>query len=185
LAGIAMNYNVPMEAIKEWNAATINGDVVYSGLTIVIPLCRRNPTAGPSPTPTTPPPYPAPNLLTPRDGTVYALGDDQIALQWASVGTLRDNEMYQITIEDISSGAGNRHVDYAHDTRYVVPISLRPTDSSVHLYRWSVSVVRQIGTTDAGKPIYTPAGAISEHRVFAWGGSGAGSTPAAITPGTK
>jgi LysM repeat protein len=181
LAGIAMNYNVPMEAIREWNSS-INGDIVYSGLNLTIPLCRRNPTAGPSPTPTTPPPYPAPNLLTPRDGSVYALGDDQIALQWASVGTLRDNEAYQITIEDISSSAGIRFVGYATDSRFIVPISLRPTDSSVHIYRWTVSVVRQVGTTDAGKPIYIPAGAISERRVFAWGGTGAGLTPEAITP---
>jgi LysM repeat protein len=181
LAGIAYNYNVPMEAIKEWNAS-INGDVVYSGLSLLIPLCRRNPTEGPSPTPTTPPPYPAPNLLTPRDGTVFALADDQIALQWAAVGTLRDNEAYQITIEDISSSSATRFVGYATDTRFLVPTSLRPTDSSVHLYRWSVSVVRQVGTTDAGKPIYIPAGATSDHRVFAWGGSGAGSTPVANTP---
>jgi hypothetical protein len=181
LAGISLNYNVPMDAIKEWNSS-INGDVVYSGLTLTIPLCRRNPTQGPSPTPTTPPPYPAPNLLTPRDGSVYALADDQIALQWASVGTLRENEAYQITIEDISSGAGARFVGYATDTRFIVPVSLRPTDSSVHLYRWSVSVVRQIGTTDAGKPIYTPAGATSDRRVFAWGGTGTGSTPEGITP---
>jgi LysM repeat protein len=183
LFGISLNYNVPQEAIKEWNP-TINGDIVYSGLKLIIPLCRRNPTPGPTPTPTTPPPYPAPNLLTPRDGTVYALSDDQIALQWAAVATLRDNEAYQITIEDLSAGENNRFVGYATDTRFLVPVSLRPTDSSVHVYRWTVSVVRQAGTTDAGKPIYIPAGATSDRRVFAWGGSGAGSTPVALTPTT-
>jgi LysM repeat protein len=181
LSGISINYNVPPESIKEWNP-TINGDIVYVGLKLTIPLCRRKPTAGPSPTPTTPPPYPAPNLLTPRNGTVYALADDQIALQWASVATLRDNETYQIVIEDISSSESSRTVGYATDTRFLVPVSLRPTDTSVHIYRWSVSVVRQIGTTDAGKPIYTPAGATSDRRVFAWGGAGTGSTPAAETP---
>jgi LysM repeat protein len=181
LSGISINYNVPQEAIKEWNPS-INGDIVFSGLKLVIPLCRRNPTPGPSPTPTTPPPYPAPNLLTPRDGTVYALSDDQIALQWAAVATLRENESYQITIEDVSAGESNRFVGYAADTRFLVPISLRPTDSSVHVYRWSVSVVRQAGTTDAGKPIYISAGATSDRRVFAWGGAGAGSTPVALTP---
>lgn len=177
LSSIADNYNVSIESIKEWNP-NIAGNTLFSGLTIQIPLCRRLPTAGPTPTATIPPPYQAPNLLTPKDGVVYGVGEDTIALQWASVATLRENEVYQVTIEDMSSTTEKKWVEYVTDTRYIVPTSLRPTDSSTHVFRWSVAVVRQTGSTDAGKPIYVPAGAASERRVFAWGGT----APAAASP---
>jgi hypothetical protein len=88
--------------------------------------------------------------------------------------------MYQVTIVDISSGSGDKILNYAKDTRFRVPVSLRPTDGSMRIYRWSVNVVRISGTTDAGNPIYIPAGAMSETRVFAWGGtapSGPSPTP--------
>ena len=179
LATIAANYNVSIDSIRKWNSQySFANDVVYVGMTLRIPLCERLPTAGPTPTPTTPPPYPAPNLLSPRDGTIFGSTDQEIALQWAAVATLRDNEEYQVTIQDISTGSGDKILNYAKDTRFIVPVSLRPTDGTTRIYRWSVSVVRISGTTDAGNPIYIPAGAMSETRVFAWGGS----APAAITP---
>jgi LysM repeat protein len=169
LSTIAGTYNVPIDALKEWNP-NIFGDTVFAGMTINIPLCRRLPSPGPTPTPTIPPPYPAPNLLTPKDGVVYGSSEGSIALQWASVATLRENEIYQITIEDRSSDNPKVVLDYVADTRYIVPTSLQPTDNSVHIFRWSVAVVRQTGSTDAGAPIYAPAGASSEQRAFGWGG---------------
>jgi hypothetical protein len=151
---------------------------LFSGLTIQIPLCRRLPTPGPTPTATIPPPYPPPNLLTPKDGVVYGQSTDTIALQWASVATLRENEIYQVTVEDRSSPTEKKWVYYAKDTRIIVPVALRPTDTSTHLYRWSVMVVRQTGSTDAGEPIYVTAGYASEQRVFGWGGTApSGATP--------
>jgi LysM repeat protein len=181
LMGIANAYNVSMASIKKWNPNYVFGnDQVMSGMKLKIPLCERLPTAGPSPTPTTPPPYPAPNLLSPRDGTIFGSTDQEIALQWAAVATLRDTEIYQVTIVDISSGSGDKILNYAKDTRFIVPVSMRPTDGSTRIYRWSVNVVRRSGTTDAGNPIYIPAGAMSETRVFAWGGtapSGPSPTP--------
>jgi hypothetical protein len=83
-----------------------------------------------------------------------------------------------VTIENISSGNGDKFLNYVKDTRFIVPVSLRPTDGSTRIYRWSVSVVRISGTTDAGNPIYVSAGQTSERRVFAWGGT----APPAITP---
>jgi hypothetical protein len=180
LAGIADLWDVPIAAIKKWNPQySFNNDVVYVGMVLQIPLCERVPTAGPSPTPTTPPPYPAPNLLTPRDGTIYGLNDDEIALQWAAVASLRDNEEYQVTIEDVSQTNGKKTVLYANDTRVLVPTDLKPVDGSMHIFRWSVTVVRKTGTTDAGNPVYVSAGLVSERRVFGWGGTAcAQSTPA-------
>jgi LysM repeat protein len=169
LSSIALNYGVPQQAIKDFNG--LSTDNVFVGTTLVIPLCARAATPGPTPTATIPPPYPAPNLLLPPDGAAFTLANDVVTLQWASIGTLRDNEAYQITIEDVTAGQARRIVDYVTDTKYVVPTSFRPNDNVAHVLRWWVTPVRQTGTDDQGKPIYTSAGATSDKRVFTWVGA--------------
>ena len=166
LAIIAANYQVSQDAIKEFNGLTT--DTVYIGTTIQIPLCMRAATPGPTPTPTIPPPYPAPNLLLPADGKSFTLADDTITLQWASVGTLRDNEAYQVVVEDVTDGQGRKLVDYAKDTKYIVPSTFRPNDSVPHVMRWYVIPVRQGPTDEQGNPTWLPAGAKSLERVFSW-----------------
>lgn len=166
LSKIALNYAVPAQAIKEWNG--LSTDVVFTGQPLRIPLCKRAATPGPSPTPTIPPPYPAPNLLLPLDGAAFTLAHDAITLQWASLGVLRENEAYQIIIEDVTADEGRRLVDYVTETRYIVPTTFRPTDLIPHVFRWWVVPVRRIGNDAQGEPIWTPAGAASEKRVFTW-----------------
>ncbi len=168
LSSIAANYNVPQDAIKFYNG--LSTDNVFIGTTLTIPLCERFATPGPTPTATLPPPYQAPNLLLPADGAAFTLANDVVTLQWASIGTLRENEAYQITIEDVTSGQGLRITDYATDTKYIVPTSFRPNDNLAHVIRWWVTTVRQNGVDDQGQPIYISAGAISEKRVFTWVG---------------
>jgi murein DD-endopeptidase MepM/ murein hydrolase activator NlpD len=180
LTGIARAYNVGTQAIMDYN--NMANDSVFAGQILVIPLCKRNPTPGPTPTPTTPPPYPAPNLLLPRDGDRFTQADDTVTLQWASVGPLRDNEAYQITIEDISDVTGSvRLIAQATDTKYIVPTSFRPADVNPHILRWWVAVVRQTDTDVNGNPVYTTAGAASAKRDFTWSGAPpiASPTPAA------
>lgn len=176
LAGIAANYNVEVEAIKEYNR--MPSDTVFVGQVLIIPLCRRLPTPGPTPTATPPPPYPAPNLLLPRDGEHFSLSNDTVSLQWASVGQLRENEFYQILVEDLTDSTGTKRlVGYATDTKYIVPVSFRPNDTQPHILRWSVSVVRQTGTDAGGKPTYVSGGATSDHRHFSWSGTAIAATP--------
>lgn len=165
---IAANYNVPQDAIKFYNG--LSTDNVFLGQPIIIPLCERFATPGPTPTATLPPPYQAPNLLLPADGAAFTLANDVVTLQWASIGTLRDNEAYQITVEDITSGQGLRITDYVTDTKYIVPTSFRPNDNLAHVVRWWVTTVRQNGTDEQGQPIYVSAGMTSEKRVFTWVG---------------
>ncbi len=169
LSSIAANYAVPIEAVKEWNGLTT--DNVFLGQTLVIPLCMRAATPGPSPTPTPPPPYPAPNLLLPADGAAFTLADNVITLQWTSVGTLRDNEAYMVTVEDVTADQGRKVVDYVTDTKYIVPVTFRPNDDVPHVMRWWVIPVRQTGVDDNGEPIWTPAGSPSDKRVFSWQGA--------------
>ena len=174
LSSIAANYNIPQDAIKFYNG--LASDNVLLGTTLVIPLCERFATPGPTPTATLPPPYPVPNLLLPADGAAFTLANDVVTLQWASVGTLRENERYQIIIEDVTTGE-LRITDYVTDTKYIVPTSFRPNDNLAHLIRWWVTTVRQNGVDEQGQPIWVSAGAISEKRAFTWVGVAVQGTP--------
>lgn len=170
LGGIADNYNVNLRAIMDFNGMT--SETVFLGQVLIIPLCERNPTPGPSPTPTPPPPYPAANLLLPQDGAAFSLADDSVTLQWAAVGELRDNEFYQVTVEDVTEGTGTRKlVDYVKDTKYIIPSSFRPTESVPHILRWWIQVVRQTGITGDGEATYVTGGAVSIKRDFTWSGA--------------
>ena len=166
LSSIARNYNVSIDSIKNWN--NMSSDVVYEGQVLIVPLCERLPTPGPTPTATLPPPYGPPTLLLPADGNAFTAANDTIALQWSSVGSLRDSEAYAVSIEDVTEGEGRRLVEYVTDTKFIVPTSFRPNDSQPHVLRWHVFAVRQSGTGADGQPIYTEAGAISEPRTFIW-----------------
>ena len=175
---ISANYNVPADAIKFYNG--LSSDNVFIGSTIIIPLCERFATPGPTATATPPPPYQAPSLLLPADGAAFTLANDVVTLQWASIGTLRDNEAYQVTVEDVTSGQGRRITEYVTDTKYIVPTSFRPNDNLAHVIRWWVTTVRQNGVDEQGQPIYDSAGTVSDERVFTWVGvtvEGADTTP--------
>jgi len=168
LSGIAANYNVAIDTLKTYNGLTSNN--IYLGQIIKIPLCQRLPTPGPTPTATLPPPYPPTNLLLPADGATFGANVDAVTLQWAAIGGMREGEQYAVTIEDLSSGEGKKLVDYTADTKYIVPVTFRPTDNVIHIIRWWIQPVRQSGTTKEGQQIWVPAGAASGSRVFGWAG---------------
>ena len=168
LSSISFNYNVPQDAIKFYNG--LSTDAVFLGQSIIVPLCERFATPGPTPTATLPPPYQAPNLLLPADGAAFTLANDVVTLQWASIGNLRENEAYQVTIEDVTSGQGRRITENVTDTKFIVPTSFRPNDNLAHVMRWWVTTVRQNGVDEQDQPLYESAGSISEKRVFTWVG---------------
>jgi hypothetical protein len=152
-------------------------NTVYAGLTLIVPLCERPATPGPSPTPTPPPPYPAPNLLLPADGGVFTLENETVTLQWSAVGTLNNNEAYQVTVEDITEGEARQLIDEVTATTFSVPASFRAGGNLPHIYRWWVIPVRQVGTDESGNIIWDTAGAVSESRVFTWVGETVDATP--------
>jgi LysM repeat protein len=176
LSSIANSFNVPMAVVQEYNG--LSSETVFSGMNLIIPLCERFPTPGPTPTATLPPPYAAPNLLLPPDGARFIESGDIVTLQWASIGTLLDNEAYEITIIDFTEGDNRRLVDYVTDTKFIIPATYRSSESIPHLYRWWVTTSRQAGTDEDGNPIWESAGAISDARVFMWSGG----APAEPTP---
>jgi LysM repeat protein len=169
LSVIAAAYGVSMQAIKDENGLT--SDTVYLGQTLVIPLCKKLASSGPTATSTPPPPYAAPNLLLPADGAPFKLTDETVTLQWSSVGTLHENEAYAVTVEDVTEEQGRKLVEYVTDTKYIVPTTFRPNDTTPHVIRWSIVTVRQTGTSVSGKPIWDTAGNASVQRVFTWSGT--------------
>ncbi len=175
LSSISLNYNVPEEAIKSYNGMVNN--TVYVTLSLTIPLCERNATPGPSPTPTPPPPYPAPNLLLPANGGVFSLSNNQVTLQWSSVGLINTNEAYRITVVDLTEGTGRKLLDYVTDTKFIIPLAFRANDNLPHIYSWTISTVRQIDVDQNGIPIWEDAGSVSEVRVFSWSGQASATTP--------
>ena len=163
LSGIAANYGVTVQSIKVYNS--LSSDIIFSGQTLIIPLCERGPKDTPTPTPI--PPYPSANLLLPADGAAFTGPGDIITLQWASVGELRQNESYAVTLEDVT--AGTRKVEYVTDTKFILPAEMRPADGSPHTFRWSILPVRQIGSSkDTGQAVWEPAGSVSAQRIFSW-----------------
>jgi len=169
LSSIANAYNVPMAVIQEYNG--LSSETVLFGMNLTIPLCERFPTPGPTPTATLPPPYNAPSLLLPADGARFNQAGENVTLQWASIGTLLENEAYEITVVDFTDGDSRRLVDYVTDTKFIIPASFRSADDIPHLYRWFVMTSRQTGTDENGNPIWDSAGMASDRRVFMWSGS--------------
>ena len=175
LQGIAMNYNVAMKDIQDFNK--LSGTTIRQGQTLIIPLCDRLPTPGPTLTPTPLPPYPAPNLLLPRSGAAFSATDESVTLQWAAVAALRSNEVYRVKIQDLTSIEEKILVEYVTDTKFILPATFRPTDGNPHIIQWSVTVARQINQ-DNKNPIYEEAGITSAFRVFSWIGTGVQPTAA-------
>jgi LysM repeat protein len=169
LQGIALNYNVSMKDIQDFN--NLSGTTIRQGQTLIVPLCDRLPTPGPTLTPTPLPPYPAPNLLLPRSGAAFSATDESVTLQWAAVAALRSDEVYRVKVQDLTSVEEKILVAYVTDTKYILPATFRPIDGNPHIIQWSVTVARQINQ-DNNNPIYEEAGATSAFRVFSWIGTG-------------
>jgi LysM repeat protein/ribosomal protein L40E len=166
LSSIADTYNVSMATIREYNS--LPSDTVLEDQVLIIPLCMREPTAGPTPTPTTLPPYPGPNLLLPADGASFTAEMETITLQWAAVSELQSNEAYAVTITDLTSENNLTETFYVTETSYIVPASFSPNDGRPHVYRWYVYIVRQLGTDEENDENWEAAGDKSEERVFSW-----------------
>lgn len=170
LSQIAIAYGFSsVDAIMEWNGKTV--DTAFLDERLVIPLCELEfvPGIG-TVTPSPAPPYPAPELLLPRNGDAFSLSNETVALQWSAVGELRNNEYYQITITDLTSGNNVSLTAVVQDTKFNVPASLRPSESKPHIFEWFVTTVAQVGVAEDGSPVYASGGATSNTQTFSWSG---------------
>jgi LysM repeat protein len=159
---------VPVETIMQWNGLIDKN--IFIGQVLIIPRCEQTwvyenntiSTVTPSPAP----PYPAPVLLLPLDGATFTSTDNTIILQWSSVGTLRDNEAYQVTVTDVTEGKNRQLIDQVTDTKYILPESFLHQDNSPHLYRWFIQPVVQRGMNEDRLPRWDYAGPSSETWAF-------------------
>lgn len=179
LFSIAAFYNVDYQALAQENGIPGPDYIVTVGQVLTIPLDRQPPTAGPSPTATPLPPYPAPVLLSPPDGAAISAVEQTVVLQWSAVDILQQGEAYLVTVEDLTCNCARRKVDVTTTTRYIINVEMKPAEAMPHIFKWTVVTVRQTGTTGKGDPIYEPAGATSEERTFTWTGIG---VPTTATP---
>jgi hypothetical protein len=92
------------------------------------------------------------------------------------VADLRENELYRVTIQDLTSLEEKILVEYVRDTKFILPSTFRPADASPHIIQWTVAVARQINPGEQN-PIYEEAGKVSTSRVFSWIGTGVQTTP--------
>jgi len=166
LSKISLDYGISIEAIKAYNEMSNN--TVFTGMGLIIPLCERG-KENVTPEPTIPPPYPALDLLLPADGKYFA--ESSITLQWASVGTLGENETYLVVVEDITGGEGRKLRAYVEGTSYQIAASFRQTGEEPHAYRWWAVPVRRTDTDENGEPIWMTAGESSVERIFIWAGA--------------
>lgn len=172
LSSIAAFYGIDFGAMAEVNGKLPPDYAIVVGEELLVPIDRPVPTAGPTPTPTAPPPYPAPNLLLPADGAAISAVEQTVTLQWTTNVTLRADEFWLVTVEDVTANDARRISDVTTTNRYVVNVDLKPFEASPHVFRWTVVAVRQVGSTVTGAPIYEPAGATSDARTFTWTGIG-------------
>nr|MBI2905544.1 LysM peptidoglycan-binding domain-containing protein [Chloroflexota bacterium] len=177
LFSIAGQFNVDYNALAQQNGIPGPDYAITVGQVLIVPLDRQPPTAGPSPTATALPPYPAPVLLGPPNGAAITAVEQTVILQWSAVDVLQQNEAYLVTVEDLTCNCARRKLETTIETRYIVSVDMKPAETKPHIFKWTVVTVRQTGTTDSGRPIYEPAGATSEERTFTWAGIGVPVTP--------
>ncbi len=100
--------------------------------------------------------YPAPTLLSPRDGDSYNGRGASIELEWQPVGALADDEVYRITLRYIREGQPVSRVVTTRGSHWRVDPSLfGQADQPDRAYKWSVRVVVVHG--DSAVPVSPPS----------------------------
>lgn len=118
---------------------------LFIGQLVRVPAPTPTPTIPPTPsgsetsTPSATPTFNAPNLSQPANRSLFRR-NELITLRWVPTGTLADDEVYRVRVEDRTAG-----IVYTAETRdifYIVPEAWQGSDSRRHEYTWSVSIVQ-------------------------------------------
>jgi len=166
LITIAEIYGVQVSAILSANNIE-NADQIRAGDQLVIP---QGDTPSSEPAQSTPTPLPSYGpilLLQPLDGSRIVGTGKTILLQWLSVGILREDETYRVTVDQLSGEIRWGPV-YIKATSIHLPNDLFPAPSDPNReFRWTVTIMRQVGVGSDDTPLYeviSPAAL----RVFQW-----------------
>jgi len=170
LLAIASQFSVTVEAIMTANDLKPDA-IIYPGQALVIPL--GTPAAEPipaypiTPTATPGPPWPAPALLSPRDGAQFSAGEP-ILLRWAAVGLLEDDQWYVLRVWLPEQAGSAFPVTWTKGTSFRLPADWRPeADSASRKLCWQVTVIQR--SQEAGaEPELAMGSPASEIRCFHW-----------------
>jgi hypothetical protein len=126
------------------------------------PFMSPTPNGSETPTPTATPTFNVPGAVSPSDRAFFGSGE-LITLRWTATGTLAPDEVYLVTVEDLTTG----EVFTATTTElsFVVPDAWHSQAQSRHDYRWAISI---ISINQPDNPRYS-----TEPRQFTWQGRGA------------
>lgn len=177
LSTIAARYKVTVAQIREFNGLT--SDILKVGQKLQIPapgatfVPTATPTATPLPTetitPTPTPPYPAPHLLSPRDGSVFSGADAVILLNWASVGLLGPDEWYAVRMRREGPVTEQVPLGWTKSTSWRVPADLYVAGlAEPQAFFWQVVVMVKTGEDGEGRWTGAEIGPRSEMRTFGW-----------------
>ncbi len=179
LAMIAQQYGVSLADLMAANGIT-NANVVSVGQELKIPGSEPTPaptvaaTETPEPTATTAATatvaaaaagdeFKAPALLTPANGATVE-GEEDVILNWTSVGLLDDDTWYVVKIWRDDDSLPTPATGWTRTTAWRIPASFRPDeDATSRSFHWSVTVMR---TVEGESPV--PVSPVSEERSFEW-----------------
>jgi len=181
LQDIANRYGVSVERIQKANELEANA-WLKPGTRLLIPLPPTptpTPTVTPTHTPTPGPPFVAPQLLYPTDRAAFEGEDATIALQWASVGILDEDQWYALHLRYLgqrASGGPSETTVYTRITSWRVPDEWYPGgDAEERKFEWSVTVVRRESEAPSAGPTRSKASPLpvalspaGETRTFKW-----------------
>ncbi len=174
LSGIADQFNVSIDALQKRNNIQ-DIQKLQVGDQLIIPGGSVSSTDTPAPasasgaqsTPTPLAKYPAVKLLTPLDREIFVGNASPIMLQWLSSGLLRSNELYRAQVEQVGSGRPAQSYR-TRATSWHLPTDLFPApDDPRRLFRWSVEIIRQVGTGSDGAALYEVVSPLAQYS-FEW-----------------
>lgn len=140
---------------------------LFEGQLIRVPVPSPTPTftftpnGSETPTPTATATYNAPNPLSPSN-RAYFRRDEVITLRWSASGTLADNEVYFVTVQNL--GEGVAFTGETRDLFWVVPQAWQGAQAAQLEYIWTVSIITQ-GNPNSARYTTLPLG-------FTWEGRG-------------
>lgn len=163
LLGIALDHETTIEAIYDANPDTIL-DLIFPGQEIVVPLApptpTLTPTTPPTPTATPTPPYTSPNLLSPTAKQV--VDAPTLFFNWTSTGLLAPDEFYVLKL---TWANGSQTETWVKNSSWRISKEQRPANGPIS---WTVTIMRQTGTTAEGSPTGINLTAPSEPRTVEW-----------------
>lgn len=102
------------------------------------PTLSPTPSGSETPTPTATATFNAPYAVSPSN-RAYFRRDEFVTLRWASSGILDTDDVYQITVENLTTR--ERYSAESQDLFFVVPSAWQGTDAVQYEYEWTVGII--------------------------------------------